>query len=49
MRSFTAKRWEMFFEKSKGKSEKVYAKEFIEFLHKHDPKAEEVEVKDFYF
>ncbi len=49
MSTLTHKRLEKLFEKYKGKSEKVYAKEFIEFLHKHDPKAEEVEVKDFYF
>jgi D-mannonate dehydratase len=49
MSSLTHKRLEKLFEQYKGKKEKVYAKEFITFLHKHDPKAEEVEVKDFYF
>lgn len=37
-------------EKFKKKNkDKVFAKEFISFLHKHDPEAMEVEVKDFYF
>ncbi len=37
-------------EKFKKKNkDKVFAKEFISFLHKHDPEATEVEVKDFYF
>ena len=49
MSSLTHKRLEKLFEQYKGKKEKVYAQEFITFLHKHDPKAEEVEVKDFYF
>jgi len=49
MSSLTHKRLEKLFGQYKGKKEKVYAKEFITFLHKHDPKAEEVEVKDFYF
>ncbi|MGA7722355.1 MAG: hypothetical protein WCA84_14390 [Ignavibacteriaceae bacterium] len=29
--------------------DKVYAKEFINFLYKFDPEAIEVEVRDFYF
>jgi hypothetical protein len=29
--------------------DKVYAKEFINFLYKFDPEATEVEVRDFYF
>ena len=33
----------------KENKDKVFAKEFINFLHKHDPEAMEVEVKDFYF
>jgi len=49
MSSLTHKRLEKLFEQYKGKKEKVYAKEFITFLHKYDPKIEEVDVKDFYF
>jgi hypothetical protein len=49
MSTLTHKRLEKLFEKYKAKAEKVYAQEFIEFLHKHDPKAQEIEVKDFYF
>jgi DNA-binding sugar fermentation-stimulating protein len=33
----------------KENKDKVYAKEFIDFLLKHDPEATEVEVRDFYF
>ena len=37
-------------EKYKKKSkDKVFAKEFITFLKKHDATAKEVEVRDFYF
>lgn len=36
-------------EYKKANKDKVYAKEFINFLHKHDPNASEVEVRDFYF
>ena len=37
-------------EKYKKKSkDKVFAKEFISFLKKHDASAKEVEVRDFYF
>ncbi|HSR18969.1 MAG TPA: hypothetical protein VLM39_12830 [Ignavibacteriaceae bacterium] len=36
-------------EKYKKRKEKVYAKDFIKYLTKYDPKAEEVTVKDFYF
>lgn len=49
MSSLTHKRLEKLFEQYKGKKEKVYAKEFLAFLHKHDPRAEEVKVMDFYF
>lgn len=49
MSSLTHKRLEKLFEQYRGKKEKVYAKEFITFLNKYDPKIEEVEVKDFYF
>ncbi len=33
----------------KAEKEKVYAKEFINYLHAYDPEATEVEVRDFYF
>jgi len=33
----------------KENKDKVYAKEFIDFLIKYDPDAVEVEVRDFYF
>jgi hypothetical protein len=33
----------------KENKDKVYAKEFINFLLKYDPEATEVEVRDFYF
>ena len=33
----------------KENKDKVFAKEFISFLHKHDPEAMEVEVRDFFF
>ncbi|MGD1008197.1 MAG: hypothetical protein ABR980_13315 [Ignavibacteriaceae bacterium] len=33
----------------KENKDKVYAKEFINFLFKYDPEATEVEVRDFYF
>jgi major membrane immunogen (membrane-anchored lipoprotein) len=36
-------------EKYKERKEKVYAKDFVSFLHKYDSGAEEVEVRDFYF
>lgn len=33
----------------KENKDKVFAKEFINFLHRHDPEAVEVEVRDFFF
>lgn len=33
----------------KENRDQVIAKEFISFLHKYDPEAMEVEVRDFYF
>ena len=33
----------------KENKDKVYAKEFINFLNKYDSEASEVEVRDFYF
>ena len=33
----------------KENKDRVIAKEFIKFLHKYDPEAVEVEVRDFYF
>lgn len=49
MSSLTHKRLEKLIEQYKGKKEKVYTKEFLSFLHKHDPKAEEVNVRDLFF
>ncbi len=33
----------------KENKDKVFAREFINFLHKYDPDAIEVEVRDFFF
>ncbi len=33
----------------KRNKDKVFAKGFISFLHRHDPEAMEVEVREFYF
>ena len=33
----------------KNRKEKVYAKDFVNFLHEYDHLAEEVDVKDLYF
>jgi hypothetical protein len=33
----------------KENKDKVFAREFISFLHKYDPDAIEVEVRDFFF
>jgi len=46
--SFEHQQLEELLEQYKKKKEKVFATAFIKFLHKHDPEAEEVTVKDFY-
>lgn len=46
--SFDHHRLEELVEMYKKTKEKVYASEFIKFLHQHDAEAEEVTVKDFY-
>lgn len=47
--SFNHQALEELVEKYKKRKEKVYAKEFIKYLRRHDSEAKEVEVKDFYF
>ncbi len=46
--SFDHQQLEGLLEKYKEKKEKVYASEFVKYLHEHDAEAEEVMVKDFY-
>ncbi|MBI2419207.1 MAG: hypothetical protein HYV28_15165 [Ignavibacteriales bacterium] len=40
---------EALIEKYKSRKDKVYAKDFVTYLKRHDKEAEEVIVKDFYF
>lgn len=47
--SFDHQKLEELINEYKKNQEKVYAKEFVSFLHKHDPEAKEIEVKDLYF
>ena len=47
--SLTHQKLEELVEKYKSEKDKVYAKEFIEFLQKYDSDVEEVVVRDFYF
>lgn len=47
--SFTRQQLEELVEQYKAKVEKVYAGEFVKYLHEFDTEAEEVTVKDFYF
>ena len=47
--TFDHRQLEELVNKYKKRKEKVYAKEFIKYLRRHDSEAQEVEVKDFYF
>lgn len=47
--SLNHKELEELVEKYKSKKDKVYAKDFIQYLRRRDKDAEEVVVKDFYF
>jgi len=49
MSSFDHQKLEELVNQYKKNQEKVYAKEFISFLHKQDPDAKEITVKDLYF
>lgn len=47
--SLDHKALEALIEKYKSRKDKVYAKDFVTYLKRHDKEAEEVIVKDFYF
>lgn len=47
--SLNHKELEALLEKYKSRKDKVFAKDFVKYLKRHDKDAEEVIVKDFYF